>query len=95
MVGSLKVGDQIHRTHNRFRNISDYEAYYNSIDEGYDAKNVTFNGYIYKINTPQFTYLLYLNTEMIVISNMNLLNIEVITVSYQQKVIVLLKVLIS
>ena len=54
MVGSSKVGDQNHQTHIRFRNISNYEAYINSIDEGYDAKNVTFNGYIYKINTPQF-----------------------------------------
>ena len=31
--------------------MKDYEAYINAIDEGYDA---IFNGYIYKINTPQF-----------------------------------------
>ena len=54
MVGNLKVGDQILPTHIRFRNISEYEAYINSIDEGYDTEDAIFNGYIYKINTPQF-----------------------------------------
>ena len=54
MVGNLKVGDQIRQTHIRFRNISDYEAYINSIDEGYDAEDAIFNGLIYKINTPIF-----------------------------------------
>ena len=54
MVGNLKVGDQIRQTHIRFRNINDYEAYINSIDEGYDAEDSIFNGYIYKIITPQF-----------------------------------------
>ena len=53
-VGNLKVGDQIRQTHIRFRNISDYESYINSIDEGYDADDCIFNGYIYKLNTPQF-----------------------------------------
>ena len=54
MVGNLKVGDQIRQTHIRFRNISDYEAYINKIDDGYDADDTIFNGYIYKIDTPQF-----------------------------------------
>ena len=54
MVGNLKVGDEIRQTHIRFRNISDYEAYIYSIDEGYDADDCIFNGYIYKLNTPQF-----------------------------------------
>ena len=54
MVGNLKVGDQIRQTHIRFRNISDYEAYINSIDEVYDAEHAISNGYIYKINTRQF-----------------------------------------
>ena len=53
-VGNSKVGDQIRQTHVRFRNISDYEAYINSIAEGYDAEDAIFNGYIYKINTLQF-----------------------------------------
>ena len=54
MVGNLKVGDQIRQTHVRFRNMDDFESYINSIDEGYDADDCIFNGYIYKINTPQF-----------------------------------------
>ena len=54
MVGNLKVGDQIRQTHIRFRNISDFEAYINKIDDGYDADDTIFNGYIYKIDTPQF-----------------------------------------
>ena len=53
MAGSLIVGDQIRQTHFRIRNISDYEAYINSIDEGYDAEDANFNGFIYKTNTPQ------------------------------------------
>ena len=54
MVGSLKAGDQLRPTHIRLRNISDYESYINSIDEEYDAEDVIFNGFIYKINTPHF-----------------------------------------
>ena len=54
MVGNLKVGDQNRQTHIRFRNIDDYQAYNNSIDEEYDAEDSIFNGYIYEINTLQF-----------------------------------------
>ena len=54
MVGTLLVGDQIRQTHIRFRNMDDFESYINSIDEGYDADDCIFNGYIYKIDTPIF-----------------------------------------
>ena len=54
MVGNLKVGEQIRQTHIRFRNISDYEAYINAIDQDYDSEDAIFNGYIYKINTLKF-----------------------------------------
>ena len=54
MIGSLKIGDQIRQTHIRFRNISDYEAYINSIDQDYDSDDCIFNGYIYKLDTPIF-----------------------------------------
>ena len=33
LVGNFKVRDQIRETHNRFRNINDYEAYINTIDQ--------------------------------------------------------------
>ena len=54
MVGNLKVGDHIRQTNIRFRNMDDYGSYINAIDEGYDAEDAIFNGYIYEINTPQF-----------------------------------------
>ena len=54
MLRKLSVGDRIRTTHNRFRNITDYEAYICSIDEGYDAEVSIFNGYIYLKNTLQF-----------------------------------------
>ena len=54
MVGKLSIGDQIRETHFRFRNITDYERYINSIDEGYEAEDSIFNGFIQKIKTPQF-----------------------------------------
>ena len=54
MVGNMKVGDQIRQTHIRFRNMDDFEAYINSIDQDYDSEDAIFNGYIYKLNTPQF-----------------------------------------
>ena len=54
MIGNLKIGDQIRQTHIRFRNISNYEAYINSIDQDYDSDDCFFNGYIYKIDTPHF-----------------------------------------
>ena len=54
MVGNLKVGNQIRQTHIRFRNMDEFESYINSIDEGDDADDCIFNGYIYKLNTLQF-----------------------------------------
>ena len=54
MVGNLKIGDQIRQTHIRFRNIDDFEAYINSIDQDYDSDDSIFNGYNYKRDTRQF-----------------------------------------
>ena len=53
MVGKLKVGDQIRQTNIRFRNMDDFEAYINAIDQNYDSEDAIFNGYIYKLDTPQ------------------------------------------
>ena len=55
LVRKLKFGDQIRSTLFRFRKITDYEDYINSIDEGYDAKVAIFNGYTYKKDTPQLS----------------------------------------
>ena len=54
MVGTLLVGDQVRQTHVRFRNMDDFEAYINSIDQDYDSDDSIFIGYIYNIDTPQF-----------------------------------------
>ena len=48
MVGSLDVGDQIRTTDIRFRKITDYEAYINSIGRRYDAEESIFIGYFLK-----------------------------------------------
>ena len=34
--------------------MDDFERYKNAIDIDYDSEDVTFTGYVYKINTPQF-----------------------------------------
>ena len=54
MAGNLKVGDQIRQTHSRFRNIGELESYINSVDQGYESEDSTFNGYNYKLDTPHF-----------------------------------------
>ena len=54
MVGRLKLADHIRDIHVRFRNINDYGVYINKIDQDYESDDAIFNGYIYKINTPQF-----------------------------------------
>ena len=67
MVGNLKIGDQNRETRIRFRNINDYEAYNNTIDQDYDSKvlfsmiifiNSTFHSLIESID---------LNMEMVVV----------------------------
>ena len=55
MVGKLKVGDQIRQTHRRFRNMDDFEAFINAIDQDYESEDAIFNGFIYKIDTPHLT----------------------------------------
>ena len=54
MIGNLKIGELVRETHIRFRNMSDFENYINSIDQDYDSDDSIFNGRIYKINTPIF-----------------------------------------
>ena len=42
MVGNLKVGNQFRQTNIRFRNMDDFEAFINAIDEGQDAEDAFF-----------------------------------------------------
>ena len=34
--------------------MNDFESYINAIDVDYDSEDVTFTGFVYKLNTPQF-----------------------------------------
>ena len=54
VIGKLSIGDHIRQTHIRCRNIADYEHYINVIDKDYESDDAIFNGYTYKLNTPQF-----------------------------------------
>ena len=50
----MVIGPLEHKTNNSFRNMDDFESYINAIDVDYDSEDVTFTGYFYKLNTPQF-----------------------------------------
>ena len=52
--GKLIIGPIEHKTNIRFKNMDDFENYINAIDVDYDSEDVTFTGYVYKINTPHF-----------------------------------------
>ena len=54
MFSNLKVDDQIRQTHNRFRNVADYESYIYAIDQDFVSEDALFNGYIYKLITHRF-----------------------------------------
>ena len=54
MDGNSNIGAQIRRTVTRFENMDKFEAYITSIDQEYDSEDAIFNGYIYKLDTPQF-----------------------------------------
>ena len=51
--GLMIIGPIEHKTNIRFRNMDDFERYINAIDIDYDSEDVTFTGYVYKLNTPQ------------------------------------------
>ena len=52
--GKRIIGPIEHKTNIRFKNMDDFESYINAIDVNYDSGDLTFTGYIYKLNTPQF-----------------------------------------
>ena len=54
MIGKLSIDNQIRKTLKRYRNINDNEHYITATDEGYDAEEAIFNGYVYKIKTLLF-----------------------------------------
>ena len=52
--GLRLIGHIEHETNVRFKNMDDFESYLNATDNEYDSEDVTFTGYVYKLNTPQF-----------------------------------------
>ena len=52
--GKMIIGPIEHKTNIRFKNMDDFERYINAIDVDYDSEDVTFTGYVYKLDTPQF-----------------------------------------
>ena len=52
--GLMIIGPVEHKTNIRFKNMDDFGRYLNAIDIDYNSEDVTFTGYVYKINTPHF-----------------------------------------
>ena len=52
--GKIIIGPIEHKTNIRFKNMDSFERYINAIDVDYDSEDVTFSGYVYKLDTPQF-----------------------------------------
>ena len=52
--GKMIIGPIEHKTNIRFKNMDDFKRYINAIDVDYDSEDVTFTGYVYKLDTPQF-----------------------------------------
>ena len=52
--GKMVIGPIEHKTNIRFKNMDDFERYINAIDVDSDSEDVTFTGYVYKVDTPQF-----------------------------------------
>ena len=48
------IGPVEHKTNIRFKKMDEFESYINAIDIEYDGGGVTFTGYFYNLNTPQF-----------------------------------------
>ena len=51
--GLMIIGPIERKTNIRFKYMDDFESYINAIDIDYDSEDVTFTGYVYKLNTPQ------------------------------------------
>ena len=51
--GLMIIESVEHKTNITFKNMDDFESYINAIHIDYDSEDVTFTGYVYKLNTPQ------------------------------------------
>ena len=83
LTGKKIIGPTEHKTNIRFKNMDDFENYINAIDVDYDSEDVTFTGYVYKLNTPHFNLLNEVLMVKVLIICKKLLNITEETVTYQ------------
>ena len=55
LIGSMLIGEIEEKTNITFKNVDDFETYFNAIDNsGYDSDDVVITGWFYKLNTPEF-----------------------------------------
>ena len=55
LIGSMMIGEIEQKTNIRFKNVDDFEAYFNVMDNGgYDSGDVIFTGRLDKSNTREF-----------------------------------------
>ena len=52
---SMVMGPVEQKTKLRFRKMDDFESYINAIDVAYDGEDFIFTGYVYKVNSSQFS----------------------------------------
>ena len=55
LIRSMLIVEIEQKTNFRLKSVNDFETYINAIDNsGYDSDDVTFTGWLYKLNTPEF-----------------------------------------
>ena len=55
LIGSMLIGEIEQKTNFSSKNVDDFEAYINAIDNGgYDSEDVIFTGWLYKLKTLEF-----------------------------------------
>ena len=54
MIGSMLIGEIEQKTNIARKKVDDFENYINTIDDSdYDSEDVSFAGWLYKLNTPE------------------------------------------
>ena len=54
LYGLMSIGLVELKRNIRFKNMDDFESNIDALDIDYDSEDLTFTGFIYKLNTPQF-----------------------------------------
>ena len=55
LIGSMLIGEIEQKTNIRFKIVYAFETSFNARDNGgYDSEGVSFTGWLYKLNTPEF-----------------------------------------